>query len=540
MLRSLLVLFFVITAPLGAQLKFLVEDFEGFDKGGRELGESGFFTFGGLQQDVNTERCNQKDYSGKRCLRISKKDRMDFGGWGCGVSRLVELDQRYDHLNFYVFSERGNKPVTFNIEIQEDDNNDGQYKKEHDDAWTCRQTIENKGVWELVSIPLTRFGDVTKGGDAGFNISYHHGKLCVILFSVEDAKNHRGAATWYFDFISFSRGPLPHGATIQDAPPHAAEDFAALGAWSEEGNSANFVDIARNFEGQFEPGKKLGLIHFFQSFSVEKGGGNFHYPSVERINKVVRAGYTPMITLEDHFVNAGANTVQPNLYSLVEGHFDSFFGYWAHQIKEVEGTVILRILHEFNGDWYPWCTVNNDKNPYLVAKAFRYIVNIFRQNNVTNVKFLWCPNSMSVPQQKWNYIMDAYPGDDYVDLVGLDIYNGAGTGGNVDIWRSFRKEGIENYFILTQQLPSKPLLICETASRERRGTEGGQNKGEWIGEMARTLRTDMGRVRVLAWFNEKQSFKVNSSKEAQRSFLEAVVRDPYFREGNQQFLGILK
>src|SRR5690606_19104948 len=128
-------------------------------------------------------------------------------------------------------------------------------------------------------------------------------------------------------------------------------------------------------EGNFDVSKKLGVAHFFQSFSVEEAGSAFLYPSVARINKVIEAGYIPLITLEDHFVNASPGTEQPNLYSIVEGQFDSFFGYWAHQIKDVNGIVMPRILHEFNVDWYSWCTVNNNKDPYLVANAFRYIVN---------------------------------------------------------------------------------------------------------------------------------------------------------------------
>jgi beta-mannanase len=196
----------------------------------------------------------------------------------------------------------------------------------------------------------------------------------------------------------------------------------------------------------------------------------------------------------------------------------------------VQGTVLLRILHEFNGDWYPWCTVKNDKNPFLLAKAFRYIHNIFKENNVTNVKFIWCPNSMSIPSDPWNYIMDAYPGDEYVDIVGLDIYNGAGTAKS---WRSFRKEGIENYFLLTQELPEKPLIVCETASRERRAGECGkcQDKEEWIKEMSEALKTDMSKIRLLSWFNEKETFKLNSSSGSKQAYLNYVMKDDYYRSG---------
>lgn len=533
--------FLILACTVGhAQLKFLVEDFEGFGNDRGELGSSGFFTYGGLQQSVTDRNCNNRDYSGKRCLEIVRQAGADYAGWGRGVGLNMELDQRYDHLNFYVWSERGNAPVTFRIELQEDDNGDHAYKKEDDDAWVASVRIAGKGTWELISMPLSKFHDATPAGDAGFNISYHHGRLNVMLFALEDAGKVPAGQRWLFDFICFSKGALPQGPNAMDAPPAAADGFAALGAWSSEGNSANFVEIAKTFEGQFTPGKKLGVVHFFQSFSVEKDGAQFHYPSVERINKVIRAGYIPMITLEDHFVNASSHAKQPNLYSIVEGHFDSFLGYWAHQIKDVEGTVLLRILHEFNGDWYPWCTVKNDRNPYLVAKAFRYIVNIFRENNVRNVKFVWCPNSMSVPQESWNYIMDAYPGDDYVDIVGLDIYNGAGTGEGVDIWRSFRREGIENYFILTEKLPSKPLLVCETASRERKRGEDGQTKAEWIADMARALKTDMSRIKLLAWFDEKHSFKVSSGKESLESFTKYLNRDPYFTAGKERLEAMLR
>jgi beta-mannanase len=258
---------------------------------------------------------------------------------------------------------------------------------------------------------------------------------------------------------------------------------------------------------------------------------------VDRINKVVLAGYIPMITLEDHFVNTNAGARQPILYSIVEGHFDSFLGYWAHHIKQVKGTVLLRILHEFNGDWYPWCTVNNDRDPFLVAKAFRYIHNIFKENNVTNVKFIWCPNSLSSPQESWNFIMDAYPGDEYVDFVALDVYNGAGDGA---LWRSFRKEASENYFMLTQKLPNKPLLICETASRERRVGEHGQNKGEWIRQMSEALKSDMSKFRLLAWFDEKETFKVNSSPGSKEAFNKYIVQDPYFAPGTKYMVNLLE
>lgn len=519
----------LISTNHNAQLKILLEDFEGFYTGTGDIKANGFYTYGNLEATADGSMCTGQTYSGKTALKIEKKGTQTYGGWGKGVTLYMNLDASTDYFNFYFYQPASSQPTDIRIELQDDDNEDNQFNKNNDDSWYYIHHAATKDKWELVSIPLSKFKDSGAGGDGNLNISYGAGKLLGVIFSFADEKQIGNNHTWYFDFLCFSKGKLPTGVAPFDAPLAVATDFCSIGAWSEEGNIANFADIAASFESNFKglSSKKLGVVHFFQPFGLEFGLSG-HYPSAERINKVIDAGYLPMITLENHFVRGGTKK-QPNLYSIVEGHFDSFFGYWAKLIKDVKGTVWLRMFHEFNGDWYEWCTVKNDKNPELVARAYRYVVNIFRENNVTNVKFIWCPNSMSVPQQKWNDIMYAYPGDEYVDLVGLDIYNGAGNA--FSVWRSFRKEGIENYFVLTEKLPHKPLLICEVASRERRSAEKGQNKAEWIGDMSEALRTDMSKIRLITWFNEKETFRVNSSSAAKKAFAEEILNQNYFKNG---------
>jgi beta-mannanase len=555
-MMQLLLLFVIVSfcyTPAEAQLKFLLEDFEGLADGSSGLKENGVFSFGFAKVEVDSKvHAVPLDYCGRKALRIERTDKPAYGGWGKGIGANIDLVPTEDYLNFYVYFPL-NTPLVeasnaLKIELQEDDNQDNVYKREQDDSWTYTLVIENVPVakkaeeqWSLISIPLSKFKDDNPGGDGDFNISYQEGKLFSVIFSFVGENNFRVKQECYFDFVCFSKGKLPQGKTTFSAPAAAKNDFCSLGAWSAEGNTAHFAEIGGVFEKHFESGshKKLGVVHFFQPFGKEDQNKLIQYPSVERINKVIKQGYLPMITLENHFVNSTPNAKQPNLYSIVEGHFDSFFGYWASQIKQVNGVVLLRILHEFNGDWYPWCVVNNSKNPELLAKAFRYIHNIFKENKVNNVKFIWCPNSMSVPQESWNQIMNAYPGDEYVDYVGLDIYNGAGKS---TTWRSFRREGIENYFVLTQKLPHKPLFICEVASREKKGSEPNslQSKADWIQQMSEALKSDMSKIKLLTWFNEKETFKINSSREAKNAFLNYVMKDDYFKSGTEYIYPLIK
>jgi beta-mannanase len=533
--------FMLLSIPgIMAQLKFIIEDFEGIDYGPGDLKPNGIFIYGNTKANVDGTLSNHESYSGERSIKINKEGGLTYGGWGKGISVNIELDVNTDFLNFYVYSGTSNNISTLKIELQDDDNGDHIFHKDHDDMWTSKNKIEAKNGWQLISIPLSSFKDNNEGGDDGFNISYKNGKLLSLIFSFDEtAKSNQ---VWSFDFISISQGKLPTGKSIFSAPPSQSSDFCSLGLWSKEGNSANYTDIAVNFENSFKYGsdKKLAVIHFFQPFSFDGGNTQNAYPTVDRINKVIAAGYIPLVTLEDHFVNTKPHIKQPNLYSIVEGHFDSFFKDWATQMKQAKGTILLRILHEFNGDWYPWCTINNDKNPEMVVKAYRHIHNIFKAQNVTNVKFVWCPNSMSIPQEKWNFIMDAYPGDQYVDYVGLDIYNGAGKG--IPLWRSFRKEGIENYFIINQRLSHLPILICEAASRERESYESktSQNKAEWIRQMSDALSTDMSKIKLLVWFNEKGTFKITSSESSQHSYLTNILKNDYFRSGSEPLLQFMK
>lgn len=519
-----------------SQLKFIIEDFEGFANGNSHLKLNGTFTYGNLTAQIEQTKNKENlipDYLGDRFITVKRENKKDFGGWGKGIGLNIELDAGKDQFNFYFLYPYNNSPVLMKIHLQEDDNDNTTYEKESDDDWAFTQELEPNSSWQLISIPLNKFKDSNPGGDGIFNCTYKKGKLLCLIFELENPKNVENGQSISFDFLSFSQGAL-----IRETS--GSTDFCSLGIWSKEGNTAQFSDIASNFEGLFknESKKKLAVVHFFQPFAVDGGNKQNHYPSVERINKVIKDGYIPMITLENHFLVTDHTIKQPNLYSIIEGHFDSFFGYWADQIKQVNGIVLLRILHEFNGDWYPWCIAKNDKNPELLINAYRHIYTIFKENKVTNVKFIWCPNSMSVPQEKWNYIMDAYPGDEYVDFTGLDIYNGAGQ--LTSIWMSFRKVGIENYFTLTNKI-SKPLLVCETASKEQDYTGTyAQSKAEWIAQQSEALQTDMNKIKLLSWFNEKSTFRINSSQASQKAFLDHIIKKDYFKSGTTDFNALIR
>ena len=99
------------------------------------------------------------------------------------------------------------------------------------------------------------------------------------------------------------------------------------------------------------------------------------------------------------------------------GAYDQYFRKLGEAlVAKGRANAYLRIGWEFNGDWYAWSAV---KDPEAFVRYFRRIVTIFRSIPGQQFKIVWNP---ARGQQK--IAPDrVYPGDDVVDVVGLDIYN---------------------------------------------------------------------------------------------------------------------
>jgi beta-mannanase len=80
----------------------------------------------------------------------------------------------------------------------------------------------------------------------------------------------------------------------------------------------------------------------------------------------------------------------------------------------------VRTAWEYNGDWFPWaCTSAACLSDFI--GAFRHFVDSFRSVS-SRFRFTFCPN---VGRANASYALeDSYPGDAYVDVIGIDLYAG--------------------------------------------------------------------------------------------------------------------
>jgi hypothetical protein len=297
--------------------------------------------------------------------------------------------------------------------------------------------------------------------------------------------------------------PIALGAAIQDWGLEAPCDAAAIDNFSNLTGRAPAIVMTYQLWGEY-----------YNSF-----------PGMGRCMDNVRArGGIGMITWEPWDGNASNPAYK--LTAITRGDYDAYIRQYAQDVKAWGHPFFLRFAHEMNGAWYPWGVAPGNPNgntPADYVAAWRHVHDIFAQVGATNALWVWSPNVVSV---RYPIPASLYPGDAYVDWVGMDGYNegsdpGAGDGG----WTSLTNLFGPTYDTLTA-LTNKPLMIGEMAS-----VETGGSKAAWITQGLLTdVPTRLPRVRAVIWFdkNKEADWRVDSSPAAVAAY-RSVVASPLYQ-----------
>ena len=165
------------------------------------------------------------------------------------------------------------------------------------------------------------------------------------------------------------------------------------------------------------------------------------------------------------------------------GAYNQYFQTIATKLVAAgQGSSIIRLGWEFNGGWFPWAA--NGHAASFVA-YWQQIVDTMRSVPGANFKFEWNPTR---GDQGVGNLADYYPGDAYVDIVGLDVYD--------QEWASYPGAAAEWQNMLTQSYGldwlvqfgaahNKPISIPEWGMGWTGGGEiGGGDNAYYVQQMA--------------------------------------------------------
>jgi beta-mannanase len=199
------------------------------------------------------------------------------------------------------------------------------------------------------------------------------------------------------------------------------------------------------------------------------------------------------------------------------GAHDAYLDQEAAAAKAYGRTLYIRPWAEMNGDWQdfqptPSGSAADGGTPAQFIAAWRYVVNRFRADGATNVR--WVFNPTADTYQGTTDVSTIWPGAAYVDVLGLDGYNW-GNGG-LFTWRSFADIFTTQYNRLVALDPSAPVWICEFGSKEPTRNDGApidpaHSKAQWYSDALAS--TAFPRITTLVFFeaDKERDWQLESS-----------------------------
>ncbi len=146
--------------------------------------------------------------------------------------------------------------------------------------------------------------------------------------------------------------------------------------------------------------------------------------------------------------------VPVSVASIAAGQYDGYIRSFAAAVKTFRSRVILSFGHEMNGYWYPWGYKHT--SPTVFVAAWRHIVNIFREEGVRNVTWLWTVNITATVNSQIPDPAPWWPGRSYVNWVGIDGYY-------YNSWWTFASL-FGPTIVRVREITGDPILIAESGA----------------------------------------------------------------------------
>lgn len=170
-------------------------------------------------------------------------------------------------------------------------------------------------------------------------------------------------------------------------------------------------------------------------------------------------------------------------------------GEWAHSIRGNDGAsvpVIFRPFHEFDGGWFWWGKPHCTRDEFI--SLWRFTVSYLRDSlDVHNFLYAFSPDNRFATKEEF---LERYPGDEWVDMVGMDNYGDMGRDRYAIDKAAMKLKIVSDYAVEAKKLAA----FTET------GLESIPNTKWWTETLLKTMKTgDMRLCYVLVWRNDVRS-----------------------------------
>jgi mannan endo-1,4-beta-mannosidase len=158
------------------------------------------------------------------------------------------------------------------------------------------------------------------------------------------------------------------------------------------------------------------------------------------------------------------------------------------KVQEAHIPVLFRPYHEMNGDWFWW---GGRKGSEGYVALYRQLFHYFTEHHeLNNLLWVWASD------RPWPGVENFYPGDDYVDILGSDIYPVK------DHPEIYRQEWYERMVGLAK---NKPLALSEFSVLPSDETLKKQPRWVWMMAWADLLLQTNTKEEILRIYNSPKT-----------------------------------
>jgi len=217
------------------------------------------------------------------------------------------------------------------------------------------------------------------------------------------------------------------------------------------------------------------------------------------------AGWDGQLVISQPFFPDGGG----DFGSCANGAYSSQWAQFGSYLNNIgRPKTIVRLAWEFNGDWFPWSVGKTDVDTW--KRCFQQVVGAIRSTD-PQVRIDWNLNAHS-----GRY--DAYPGDSYVDIIGIDNYDMWPASVNESSWNSScnASSGLCDVIRFARQ-HGKQFSVSEWGLVSGSDTEAGaagQAGGDnpfFIKKMYDTFKANADVLAYETYFNNSDAGNVHSS-----------------------------
>ena len=234
----------------------------------------------------------------------------------------------------------------------------------------------------------------------------------------------------------------------------------------------------------------------------------------------------PILTWESRPIGSGNDRIEEPDYQLpdiigdkangVSGSYDKYLRKYARAIVKTGLPLGIRLDHEMNGVWYPWSETDsagksiNTNRVGDYVKMWRHVHDIFEKEGANKlVLWIWSPNitnNLPASHKSTEFLDALYPGDDYVDWVGLSGYLRPAYKADNDFTFGYT---FDRSLDQLRAITDKPIFLAEVGA-----SETGGHKPAWVTSFFKGLAEKKNSDIIgFSWFN----LAITSYVEGQRA-----------------------